>query len=417
MKRFSATALFSFVVIAASAQKMASHEIFAIAAEKQGSFDYSSIQLINAVNGKSVKQFFGKNSSFEARTIKTAKRFDATTAFRGADSFMHPMGNLTGAVAWDAKNNRLFFAPVGLNQLRFIDLNTQTPAFTYIDDQNFGETRTNAGAQISRMVIDPNGIGYALSNDGEHLIQFTTDKKISITDLGALKDNPADTINGYHKNCSCLSYGGDMIADTKGDLYVITANNRVHKIDVKTKQITFLSAIKGLPQGFTSNGAAVDDDGAVILSSAVSNAEQKFPYYSVNFKTFEAKPMQGEFVNTSDLASANFLSVPKDKISVSAASLSFSETLIANKNISVYPNPVKGTTIKIVLNNLKPGAYTAALFDLQGRIAEQKKFNISSKSHSESLSAPAAQGNYILNIIDEKGRSVYNSKLLVAAND
>jgi hypothetical protein len=415
MKQFSATALLCFSCLYVFAQKP-KNQIFAISAEKAGSFDYSSIQLINTENGKPVKQFFGKNSSFEAGTIKAGRKFNASTEFRGVDSFMHPMGNLTGAAAIDVKNNRLFFAPIGTNQLRYLDLNNETPSFTYIDDQPFGEARVHPGAQISRLVIDAKGNGYGLSNDGEHLIKFTTDKKVSITDLGPVKDNPADTVNGYHKNCSCLSYGGDMVADAEGDLYVITANNRVHKIEMKSQQITFLSTVKGLPEGFTTNGAAVDEDGNVIISSAVSTAEKRFSFYKVNMKTFEAAPLTGEFLNASDLASNNFIPVANEKLSVSAAQFSFSETLLDNKNITVFPNPVKGTIVRIVLNDLAPGNYTAALFDAQGRITGEKKFRVTSKTQTEQMNAPAAQGQYILNIINKEGRSVYNGKVLITTD-
>lgn len=402
------------VCLSAAAQK---HSVFAVAAEKQGSFDYSSIQLINGENGKSIKQFFSKASAFEARTIGSGRSYNPTIAFRGVDSFMHPMGNVTGAVAFDAKNNRLFIAPIGLNQLRFLDLKSESALFTYIDDQPFGEIRNNAGAHITRMVIDKKGTGYALSNDGDHLIRFTTDKKITITDLGAVIDNPSDTLNGYHKNCSCMSYGGDMVADTKGDLYVITANNRVHKIEVATKLITYLGTIKGLPNGFTTNGAAVDEDGTIIVSSAVSSEVQKFPYYKFDIKSFEAFAMKGEFLNSSDLASNNFISVPETKPLInSSAQFVFTETLLDNPSVSVFPNPVRGAKIRIVLNDLRPDTYTAVLFDAHGRAVGQKQFNAVSKLQTEEMNTPSAQGQYYLQLTDRKGKAAYNGKLLLVAD-
>jgi hypothetical protein len=133
-------------------------------------------------------------------------------------------------------------------------------------------------------------------------------------------------------------------------------------------------------------------------------------------KSFEAIPMTGEFFNASDLASNNFIPVPSEKLSVSAAQFSFSETILENKNITVYPNPVKGTTVRIVLNDLAPGNYTAALFDAQGRITGEKKFRVTSKTQTEQMNAPAAQGQYILNIINKEGRSVYNSKVLITTD-
>ncbi len=54
------------------------------------------------------------------------------------------------------------------------------------------------------------------------------------------------------------SWGGDMIADASGNLYVITAHNHVFKIDVQSRMATYISEIKELPAGFTTNGAVVD---------------------------------------------------------------------------------------------------------------------------------------------------------------
>jgi hypothetical protein len=60
------------------------------------------------------------------------------------------------------------------------------------------------------MVIASDGNGYALTNDGNHLIRFTTGKDPVITDLGALTDDASNANNSVH---SRKGFGGDMIAD------------------------------------------------------------------------------------------------------------------------------------------------------------------------------------------------------------
>ena len=71
-------------------------------------------------------------------------------------------------------------------------------------------------------------------------------------------DDQANKGVSIHNSCS--SYGGDMIADDNGNLYVFSARNHVFKINIESKVATHLGIISGLPTGFTVNGAAVTDE-------------------------------------------------------------------------------------------------------------------------------------------------------------
>ena len=76
-----------------------------------------------------------------------------------------------------------------------------------------------------------------------------------------------------------------MLADEAAYLYVISAHNHVFKIDVQTRTATYLEKIKGLPEGFTTNGAVVDEDGNIIISSANSIIS----YYKVDPNSLGSK--------------------------------------------------------------------------------------------------------------------------------
>jgi hypothetical protein len=69
-----------------------------------------------------------------------------------------------------------------------------------------------------------------------------------------------------HNKCS--SWGGDMIADAFGKLYVISASHAVYVIDINTRIATYKGNIQGLPAGYTTNAAAVNDEGEIVLASA-----------------------------------------------------------------------------------------------------------------------------------------------------
>ncbi|MEI9910947.1 MAG: hypothetical protein WDO71_15515 [Bacteroidota bacterium] len=97
-----------------------------------------------------------------------------------------PFSTNSAAMAFDKKHDRLYYTPMGINQLRYIDLKSNK--IYYFEDEVFGLVKGygDAGNQITRMVVASDGDGYALTNDGNHLIRFTTGKKPTITDLGSI---------------------------------------------------------------------------------------------------------------------------------------------------------------------------------------------------------------------------------------
>ena len=176
-----------------------------------------------------------------------------------------PFATNSAACAYDKKHERLYYTPMGINQLRYIDLKAKTPKIYYFEDDQFGALTSPGDVpnQITRMVIGADGDGYALTNNGSHLFRFTTNKKASITDLGSLTDDAANGNNSIH---SANGYGGDMIADKSGDMFVITANRRVFKIDIDSKVATYKGSINGLPKGYSTNGAMVEDGSMVLYA-------------------------------------------------------------------------------------------------------------------------------------------------------
>src|SRR6185503_11770597 len=115
-----------------------------------------------------------------------------------SNQYDKPFATNSAAMAYDKKHERLYYTPMGINQLRYIDLKSNK--IYYFENEPFGTvTHVGDGAnQICRMVIASDGNGYALTNDGNHLIRFTTDKNPVITDLGALTDDAANATNSIH---------------------------------------------------------------------------------------------------------------------------------------------------------------------------------------------------------------------------
>ncbi len=199
---------------------------------------------------------------------------------------------------------------MGINQLCYIDLKAKTPTIYYFEDDPFGALTSPGDVQnqITRMVIGADGNGYALTNNGSHLFRFTTNKNASIVDLGTLTDDEA---NGNFSIHSSSGYGGDMIADKGGNMFVITANRRVFKVEIDSKIASYKGSITGLPKGYSTNGAMVEDGSMVIVCS--SNSTEG--YYKFDLNTMEAEKIStaSSVYNASDLANGNLAFAKKKK--------------------------------------------------------------------------------------------------------
>ena len=228
---------------------------------------------------------------------------------------------MSAAAAYDKRHDKLFFASMRTGQLVWLDLRAEngTPSFytiqkTLINNVDYNDESLN----ITRMTIGADGNGYALTNDGNHLISFTTGSKTIISDLGNLVD--AESNNGISVHNRCSSWGGDIVADAFGNLYLFSASRNVFLIDPETRIATYKGSVTNVSPSYTVNGAAVINDNSVIISSA--NTFEGF--YSVNMKDLSATKLntQGQVYNASDLASCNLLHQDQKQNSVGCANAS-----------------------------------------------------------------------------------------------
>lgn len=322
-----------------------------------------------------------------------------------------PFSTGVAAAAFDKRHNRLYFTPMFADQLRYIDLKTMK--VYYVTGQpltGLGDMHNDEAKIITRMVIAPDGSGYAINNDGTSFVKFSTGKKPKIEQLGSLVDDPANNGISVHNRCS--SFGGDMIADDAGNFYIISARNNVFKVNVENKVATHLGAIKNLPANFTVNGAVVDGDGALLVSSAVDGKS----YYSVNVKDWTATPFEGaaSIFRSSDLANSNFLSTsPKNKTTEIAVTARPEEKF--SKLIAVYPNPVTTSHISVQFNKVPQGDYVVELLDVLGRSVTARKLTINNETQVQplSISKGSAKGVYMVKVYDINNQSVFTQKVVV----
>ena len=406
----------AFVLIATSSL-FAQHDHFAYAitdVSKQGA-GWNVLRKLDLETGQySDVLLNGTDQNFTVYDAVSKKQLTILPDAKYGNSLRAPFSTGVAAAAYDKKHNRLYFTPMFIDQLRYLDLSNMkmyyvTGAFTQMGNMHNDEAKI-----ITRMVIAPDGNGYAISNDGNTFIRFSTGKKPNIVQLGALVDDASNNNTSIHNRCS--SFGGDMIADDKGNLFILSARNHVFKVNVETKVTTFLGVIKNLPSNFTVNGAVVDADGSLLVSSAVDNSA----YYIVNPKSWIAAPLQlaNGVYRSSDLANSNFLSTRPQLIKPELQNVQLTRTPAADKfakRISVYPNPVTNDNITLQFNKVPNGDYVIELTDVLGRSVLQKRITINNEdqTHSLSISRNSARGTYLVKVFDKESQSVFTKKVLV----
>ena len=362
--------------------------------------EYSQVLL----NGTEMNQV-----AYDAATKKQIESFGIVARYGYSTQPAFSSG--VAAMAFDKKNNRIWYTPMFIDQLRYIDLKSMN--VFYVTDQpltGMPNKSSDQGNIVTRMVIAPDGNGYLMTNDGTHLIRFSTGKKTDITDLGTLVDDPANKGTSIHNSCS--SFGGDMIADNDGNLYIISARNQVFKANIGSKVATYLGGISGLPVDFTTNGAAVDANNKILVSSAI-NGNSYFTVDPVTWAATAFKASNGIW-RSSDLGSSNALITRKTSSAPEIKSLPILAEIISN-NIQIYPNPVVNNQFTIQFSQLEAGNYIVQVTDVMGRQVVQHKVSINADEQTENvkLSSVSAKGIYLVKVTDQNNKSVFAKKIIV----
>ena len=412
-KLHSVSLLLGTILLATLAQSQTDRFVYAVTDVQKDGASWSFLRKLNLqsgefsqvlLNGADVNQL-----AFDAVTKKKIESF--STVSRYGYSTQPAFSSGVAAMAYDRKNNRIWYTPMFIDQLRYIDLKTMK--VYYVTDgplTAMPNKSSDQGNIVTRMVIDADGNGFAMTNDGTHLIRFNTGKKLIIEDLGTLVDDPSNKGTSIHNSCS--SFGGDMIADNAGNLYVISARNHVYRVNIETRVATHLGAISGLPADFTVNGAAVDINNQILVSSAIAGNY----YFTIDPSTWVATAFKAPagIWRSSDLASSNILNMQK-KSSVSEILSRIIQVDMSNNKIQIYPNPVVNNQFTLQFSQLEAGDYIVLVTDVMGRQVVQQKVNIGADEQSENikLNSTSAKGIYLVKVMDQNNKSVFAKKIVV----
>ncbi len=390
--------------------KAQSSTAFAITGESKGNVNWSVIREIDLSTGKLVRDIYlpaaQKPAQIDATTGKEIS-YDPTAAAKGTAAPCTCQTSLAAASAYDARQQRLYFTTLFGNDLQYIDITKKDLKIYHVTDQTLKAFPAQPGEadNITRMVFGSDGNGYAITNNGNHFIHFTTGKKVTITDLGSLTDKANNAISVHAQSAS---WGGDLVADDAGSLYLFTVAGHVFKIDTRNLEAAFVGTIKNLPSAFSVNAAAVNKNGTVTVASSVDAGN----YFTVDMKTLEATPIEASdnFYNASDFANGNVLATDKTVAKVLPA-----VSITSNEQVSIYPNPVKNKTVNLYFNGTLQGKHLIEVLDVSGKRLVAKSVELVASSSTQKLTLPASAtaGMYVVHVLNGTNKNVFTGNIVV----
>ena len=397
----------TFIAATLTATAQDANKTFAITGDGNHDFMWMNIRQVDIGSGKVVQNIYQRDKT--AFVMAEADSKSTMPAYR------MPTETMVAAAAYDKNQNKLFFTPMRVGELRWLDLNAKGDQQKYYSVTssllNTQEALGDEANQFSRMVIGADGNGYALNNDASRLIKFTTGKKVTITDLGPVVDDESNkTISVKNK---CTSWGGDMIADAYNKLYIISANHYVFVLDLNTRVAKQVGYITGLPAAFSTNGAAVDKDGNVVVASANTFAG----YFKFSLKDFVATPIEGSDMvyNASDLANGNLLY--QKEVDAARTFADFKPVVpVLTNEAHIFPNPVTNSEFKIYFEGQQAGKYNVAITDLSGKPVMNSIVNVgSAKTQVETitLNRSFAKGMYMVKVTDASNKFIFTERIVV----
>ena len=390
--------------------KAQSSTAFAITGESKGNVNWSVIREIDLTTGTLVRNIYlpaaQKPAQIDAATGKELS-YDPTAAAKGTSAPCTCQASLAAATAYDARQQRLYFTTLFGSDLQYIDITKKDLKIYHVINQNLKAFPSAPGEadNITRMVFGADGNGYAITNNGNHFIRFTTGKKVTITDLGSLTDKANNAVSVH---AQAASWGGDLVADDAGSLYLFTIAGHVFKINTATLETEFIGTVKNLPSAFSVNAAAVDKSGNVTVASSIDAGN----YFSVNMKSLEASPIvaSDNFYNASDFANGNLLITDKT-VAKTLPSVSITST----EQVSVYPNPVKNKTVSLYFNGSLQGKHVVEVVDVSGKRIAAKTVELAATGTTQKIQLPASAtaGLYVVHVLSGTNKNVFTGNVVV----
>ncbi len=380
--------------------------MFGVTGEKPGDIQWNKVRQLSGPNTDNKLLLDANQSTYFLKARTSAK---TTPSFSNGSPDLSAGGSGIAALAYDEMNQRLYFAPLfregGIRFISLADNGSQKPVTVFSDVYNYiDRAKDGEGKNITRMVIGKGNVGYAISNDGNSFIRFSTTNDAAMENLGTLVDDEKNGEVSVHTPCT--AWGGDIVAAETGELYLFTIRQLVFKINPETRVTTYLGSLKGPDAQFAVNGAAVDENGNVVLCSATQPGVR---WIVADMNKLEAKAVTNEkWLNATDLASSNLLFAKQSKVQLSKVNDG-----LAN-SVGIYPNPVVNGTLTIVFHSLPVGKYAVDMVTTTGTSLMLKQVEVKEKGQTMQMNTTSlAKGLYVLRVTNASKKEAFAEKVLL----
>ncbi len=381
--------LLPILMLGFSNQAFAQQDFFALTGKNGNAIVFNDFRALDLENGVSGATIFSAEST--PRVFSDVRNMNVSEEKSGFNQSQSPS---MASLAFDQKNNQLFFMPMFSSNIYAMDL--QSKNIVLIENMVAKTTPCDINSHFTRMTAGYDGNIYVTNNAATQFLKIEKKRgKYVVSDLGAISDDESNGKNSI--NQMSTGFGGDMIADAENNFYIFSASGNVFKIATQTRKATFIGAISGLPNNYSVNGAAVDSKGNVVIANALGGS-----LHSVNLETLQANPIaQNINLHVYDLASKYFAN---------------DQRLIATATgVEIYPTKISDQTVNISINdkNVK-GNVAVEIYDMSGKnVMKQSLTNSRNKVEKISLKS-LNQGVYLVNVTDESGKILVSKKVLIA---
>lgn len=352
----------------------AAQDITAATGLTKGKIEFNDFRIINSNDLNSSSVLLTKNDkiNLESKETEIGK--------------ICSCGKYIAAITESLKGD-LFYIPMSGQKVMKIDVVSKTGT-----EYTFQGLDINSGNQANyyaRMTTAPDGYMYALNNAGTEFLKISDNG--TIQNLGPISQfvEKAKTFDQ-----ETAVYGGDMIADAFGNLYVFSASQHVFKINPNKLSAEYLGQIKGLPGNYTVNGAAVERDGSILLGTSSQNG-----FYTLNIDTMEAGFKADYSLSVYDLSSPYFLRQNEmDQIS-------------KDYGYSLYPTIVKNSELNIVSKSDESAVLNVSIWNLSEKRVYSNTVTVKSAGDYQlKFNGSLLPGIYVLKAVNQNGKEVINTK-------
>ena len=379
--------LYSLLALSLGVSTFAQQDFFVLTGKDASKIVFSDFRALDIKKGISGEVFL--NSESKPKIFSEVRNMYVTDENKSGNK--GALATQMATLATDGKGN-LIYMPLLSGDIYV--LNNRTKEITLVESAAPKTVSCDIKTHFTRMTTAADGTVYALTNSGSQLLQISNRTgKYTVKDLGAVID---DASNGNILLSKMQTgFGGDMIADSDNNLYVFSASGNVFKVNIQTLKAELLGSVKGLPEKFSLNGAAVNSAEEVVVASAKGQG-----FYTVDMETLHAVPLAKNFdLNIYDLASSYQLSGKG-----TAPELSLTQ---------VYPTKVDEGYINLRLSDEVQGSVTFEIYDAAGKNVFRKLISTNNESVQKFDLNFLNSGVYIVNVWDSKSKTLLTRKILV----